>query len=873
MEDESGLRHDILLILLDSQHNESDHSIRHPIAQFRNLFNNSRTFSDATNCANFINEMKDFKAYMVVSGTLGEQIVPSVHVMPQLNSIYVFCSEKLHDEQWPRNWSKVKGIFTESFSLYKALKQATYHQEQDSNSVTIMSVDVTSKQSLDQLDASFMYTQLLKEIIFEINYDTQSVEAFVTHCRELYANNATELETVAKFEREYRSENAIWWYTYECFLYRMLNKALRDQEVGNLMKLGFFIRDLHQQLKKIHAQQYGNQPPRAFTVYRDQSISNEELDKLLKTPCGLISFNNFLSTSEDQKVSLNFGKGGQTKPGRVSVLFEMTIDTSISSTPFGLLDELSFFKDAEKEILFSTHSIFRIGEIKPVDESKQRWRVALALTDDNDPQLSAVTQCMRKETEGSTGWHRLGVLLMKIGEYDKAEDIYKLLLNQSVVDNVEKAYLMHHLGWTKRKLGVYEEALGFYEKARGIREDHLPSDHPDFIYSYNHIGDTYKAMADYTTALSNYEKALEICERSLRPSHHHTATCHNNIGDLYNDFTEYSKALSYYERALAIRQHILPPNHPDLATSNNNVGDAYSNMGEYSSALVYYEKALAISKKTLPSNHPDFATFYNNIGLMYDSMGEYTQALAYYEKALRNSKDSLSENHPHLVNFYNNIGLVYFNMGEFLQALSHYLTALNVCQKSLSENHPNLATSYNNIGSVYLKRGDYAEALAYYKKDLEISLKILPANHLDLGPSYNSMGLAYFNMKEHSEALLHYEKALEICKHALPPNHPSLASCYSNMGNVYRSMDELSQAICFYERALEIRKESLPQNHPQLAASYNNIGLVHQHRGDYEEALSFHERAVECAKVSLSENHPDLQLYQKHFDDAKHVNS
>ncbi|CAF4409416.1 unnamed protein product, partial [Rotaria magnacalcarata] len=62
---------------------------------------------------------------------------------------------------------------------------------------------------------------------------------------------------------------------------------------------------------------------------------------------------------------------------------------------------------------------------------------------------------MRKETEGSTGWHRLGILLVKVGEYSKAEDVYKVLLNQTTLDELEKAHLNHQLGLTKRKQGNY----------------------------------------------------------------------------------------------------------------------------------------------------------------------------------------------------------------------------------------------------------------------------------------------------------------------------------------------------------------------------------------------------------------------------------
>ena len=50
----------------------------------------------------------------------------------------------------------------------------------------------------------------------------------------------------------------------------------------------------------------------------------------------------------------------------VGVLFQITIDSSISSTPFANVRGVSYFQD-EEEILFSMHSIFRIGQIKQIN--------------------------------------------------------------------------------------------------------------------------------------------------------------------------------------------------------------------------------------------------------------------------------------------------------------------------------------------------------------------------------------------------------------------------------------------------------------------------------------------------------------------------
>jgi uncharacterized protein HemY len=70
------------------------------------------------------------------------------------------------------------------------------------------------------------------------------------------------------------------------------------------------------------------------------------------------------------------------------------------------------------------HTIFRIEGINQIDNDNRLWCVKLTLTNDNNQQLNVLTERMRQETDGSTEWHRLGQLLMKLGEFDKAQQVF-----------------------------------------------------------------------------------------------------------------------------------------------------------------------------------------------------------------------------------------------------------------------------------------------------------------------------------------------------------------------------------------------------------------------------------------------------------------
>ncbi|CAF1539097.1 unnamed protein product, partial [Rotaria sordida] len=211
---------------------------------------------------------------MIVSETVAQHILCFIHNIDQLYAVYIFCDNKIDDERWIQEWWKVKGIYTQIKSICEVLPHAIKQCDQNSISISFIPIeeDVSDK-NLDQLDPTFMYTQILKEILFETQYNEQSIKDFTTYCRNI---NCTEMNTINRFEREYHSHTSIWWYTSENYLYSMLNRALRTLETDAIIKLGFFISDLHKYIKQLHSKQFNASSSPSFTVYRGQALSKVE---------------------------------------------------------------------------------------------------------------------------------------------------------------------------------------------------------------------------------------------------------------------------------------------------------------------------------------------------------------------------------------------------------------------------------------------------------------------------------------------------------------------------------------------------------------------------------------------------------------------
>jgi len=689
------------LVWLDGNINENDDDCRHSIQKLKQVVNTVNTFVDVDECIDFINKIPEETAFMITSGAFGQTVVPAIHNKKQVNAIYIFCGNKDRHEKWAKEWPKVKGVFTDIKPICEALKQAA--QDCDQNAVSISFAPTgDSTANKNTLECSFMYTQILKDILLTIHFDHDHINEFLNYCRIEFAENSFELRNVNKIANEYRDHQPIWWYTCETFLYSMLNRALRLMDVDIIIQMGFFVCDLHKNITDLHSKQFhGQTSSKSFIVYRGQSLAQTDFNQLKQNQGGLLAFNNFLSTSENRETSLEFIHRNPSKNEFVSILFVMRINPSIQSTPFAHVANISEISE-EEEILFSMHSVFRIGKIKQFSNKPQIWEAELTLTDDNDSQLRELSETIQEETSDSTGWKRLGQLLIKLAKFDKAEALYEILLKQTT-DQKEKAHIFHQLGFINNHRGEYSKALEYYEKSLEIKKKTLPTNHPSLAQSYNNFGGVYDSMGEYSKALEYYEKSLEILKKTLPANHPLLATSYNNIGSVYKSMGEYSKALEYYEKSLEIRKKTLPANHPSLATSYNNIGLVYKSMGEYSKALEYYEKSLEILKKTLPANHPSLATSYNNIGSVYKSMGEYSKALEYYEKSLEIDKKTLPANHPSLATSYYNIGWVYRNKTDYKKALDYYERALDIWQRSLPSNHPNIQDVKESIDFVKKK--------------------------------------------------------------------------------------------------------------------------------------------------------------------------
>ena len=499
------------------------------------------------------------------------------------------------------------------------------------------------------LNGHFIQLLLLIDVLLRMKSDESDKKTLISLFRKTY-DDEEDIEIINEFESSYSAENALWWYSRDSFLYSMLNRALRTQDIHTLFLFRFFIRDIYEQLEK-------NQCSSPIRVYRGQQLSTGEVDNLRKSVGDFISINSFFSTSIDRSQAMQFINNEADIPdGFERVLFDIDAHPQhVTTKPFADISPYSKFKD-EAEMLFMIGAIFQIQKIY-LDEDRI-WIIRMRLCSDENHHLKDLFAHLKKtyaDTNKEITLLSFGRVLHQMGHLDLAEKFYKLYLKELPADDPSLSDVYYSLGLLTMNNGDYDQCI---ERFREILNIKSRTDPTDYIYLggiYNAIGDAYRSKEEYNEALESFNKAVELFERAHAENHLDMAYFYNNIGLVYQETNRYSQALDYFEKSLAIKTKRLPPAHPSISAAHNNIGLIHYSVKQYDAALNHYQQSLNIQLKCLRTEHPDIAMSYENMGHAYEDKGDSKQALKCFQHADTIYMKSLAEQHPDILKNRTNI--------------------------------------------------------------------------------------------------------------------------------------------------------------------------------------------------------------------------
>ena len=232
-------KEDIQLIWLDSNMNDSsDYTLTqtmllelNPAVQF---------YSNVDRCLDLIKSIKDEQIFLIVSGALARRVLSQIHQQRTLVAIFIFCSNRQHHQTLMQEYSKIVEIFTDQESLLASIRERMDIVEKQTLAFSLFDQKQKALKDLSKESASFIINQMLIYVLRQMLQDDQSKKEMLSMCRDYYQNNRHELKKIEEFEKTYNRQKAIEWYTDECFLYKLLNKALRTEDIELLYTFRFF---------------------------------------------------------------------------------------------------------------------------------------------------------------------------------------------------------------------------------------------------------------------------------------------------------------------------------------------------------------------------------------------------------------------------------------------------------------------------------------------------------------------------------------------------------------------------------------------------------------------------------------------------------
>ncbi|CAF0901561.1 unnamed protein product [Adineta ricciae] len=853
---------DINVIWLDSRLNVSLDCLDTE-RRLRRMIDRLLTFNSCDAFLKYIDTETQERIFFIVSGSDGEFIVPRIHSLSKISSIYIFCGDIVKHEQWSKDFTKIHGIFNTKDALFKRVTS-----DMTLYLTNLLSFSILGKQdiyqkslySLSSEGARSMWFQLLIEVLVSMEHSDEAKSDLLEISRQQYKDDQAENKKIDEFDRTYTPEHVVWWYTTDSFLYRLLNKALRIENIDIIYKFRLFLTDLDNQIKRLYKEQSSLLQSKE-TFYRGQKIPQIELRNLQENIGSYVAMNTFTSVSQSREIALIYAGNGEDRPELESVIFQIEINERLS--PCCNIRDFSQFSN-EEELLLTIGSVFRIVDVKP---SGDQWIIYLTLDKSDNQKMEGLKNFLRQDLFHETALINIAKILFRMSDYNRAEQYCIRAEKELSSDNNDRVGLYQLLG------EIYQNGMGDYNKAKEMYDNALSfSDNvSQFVKIFGNMGLLQIQMGSYDMALTTLNQAERLSRKynlSNSSAINTLANICTNIGITYRHKLNFIKSLQYYRHALDLKLQIVPELDPSLAALYSNIGNLSCITCDYEASLKAYENALKIQLQCLPEKHKDLATVYNNIALVYVTTERYSQALENFKKSLNMFEALLDADHPAIATLYHNIGDTYQRWKQYDIAVINLEKALQLRIQKLLPTHKHIAESYESLGWVYYYLSNYEKALDFCEK----ALKIEPNS-----PSvYNCMGIIFNLQCNYSGALSTLQKSIDLYEKFPAERTMALAKIRTTIGNILSIQKKFDDALKHYNKAIETYHSGKLSNSSDFIYIYSARGAFFSLTGEYDKALADLTMAFDMVKNSkvnymLSEiliHMGNLHLKQNHFAEA-----
>ena len=441
------------------------------------------------------------------------------------------------------------------------------------------------------------------DLVCHLPYLDNCRQTLVAKLSEYYQGKEAELRALREFESDYSPAKAIFWYTRPTFLFRLLNRALRQHNIELTFLFGFFVRDLCCQIQAEHKK---NATEPVIHVYRGQIMSLDEIEELKHGYVRETKLNSFLSTSRNPDVALMFLESmSSTADGFAPVLWKIELDIRHESCFFADVSRLSSVSE-ESEIILRIGTCLHVDEII-FSENERVYKMKLRLANDNVLKikdeytdttlrrtLKKCTLAIRKKLDFAA-YHDLNAIFNEFALLYPSEKYWL---------EAERYYCLgqHHTNDYVKDILNYQRAIDLWQQYRPVEYELNCADQIANIHW--RIGTIYRdRLKDDRLSMKHFILSVNICETALETAKNdrEKAELYASIASVYlgKEGSIKLEKIEREKRVTGLRYKELellhyPPDDEKVGCCMKVIADIRRSLGQFDEALANYEKAAHI---------------------------------------------------------------------------------------------------------------------------------------------------------------------------------------------------------------------------------------------------------------------------------------
>lgn len=267
----------------------------------------------------------------------------------------------------------------------------------------------------------------------------------------------------------------------------------------------------------------------------------------------------------------------------------------------------------------------------------------------------------------------------------------------------------HRCGELQQGLGEFDKAEAMFRTALQSQRLIHGSEHPDTLASLSSLGMLYHHVRRFDEAEPLLREAVSASAEVWGRYAPQYATHLANLGGSLMQNGKEAEAAGWLELAVAVQRKSLPENDPFLALTLFNLGSTYYRLHKFDAAILPLSEASDMFAERLRRDHPMTLRALASQAMTHLARREFATAEPLLLEVAAVHRRRLGNTHPEVAAIEYALGLLHALQGHYPQARPLLATALQSQQQALGNEHPTTRETADTLAEVEAKLAERGE--------------------------------------------------------------------------------------------------------------------------------------------------------------------